>query len=60
MVRPQWEFIEDVIVVDDVTLDITTPGPHAYFEYDVSYNGCELLPPGYIEEVGERSLPRSR
>ena len=56
MVRPQWDFVKDVIVVDDVTVDITTHNPHAYFQYDVSYNGCELLPPKYIEEVGEEKF----
>lgn len=53
LVMGQWAFVDEVIVVDEWTVDITTPQVHAYFEYDVSYNGCELLPPGYIEEVGE-------
>lgn len=53
LVMGQWAFVEDVIVVDEWTVDITTAQPHAYFEYDVSYNGCELLPPGYMEEMGE-------
>ncbi|MGQ9583867.1 MAG: ABC transporter substrate-binding protein [Anaerolineae bacterium] len=58
MVQPQWEFVKDVIVVDDLTVDITTEKPHAYFEYDVSYNGCELLPPKYIEQVGEEEFAK--
>jgi peptide/nickel transport system substrate-binding protein len=53
LVMGQWAFVDEVIVVDEWTVDITTPKVHAYFEYDVSYNGCELLPPGYIEEMGE-------
>jgi len=56
MVQPQWDFVKEVKVVDDVTVDIITPKPHAYFEYDVSYNGCELLPPKYMEEVGEEEF----
>jgi peptide/nickel transport system substrate-binding protein len=56
LVQPQWAFVEEVVVVDDVTVDIITPQPHAYFEYDVSYNGCELLPPQYMEEVGEETF----
>ncbi len=59
MVQPQWVFIEDVVVVDDWTVDVITDGPHAYFEYDMSYNGCELLPPGYMEEVGEEEFART-
>jgi peptide/nickel transport system substrate-binding protein len=53
LVQPQWAFVDEVTVIDDLTVEITTPEPHAYFEYDVSYNGCELLPPQYMEEVGE-------
>lgn len=59
MVRPQWDFVEEVVVVDDLTVDVITPQPHAYFEYDIAYNGCELLPPGYIEEVGEEEFARN-
>jgi len=58
MVQPQWLFIKDVTVVDPTTVEITTNEPHAYFEYDVSYNGCELLPPKYIEEVGEEQFAK--
>ena len=48
----QWAFVKEVVVVDDLTVDIHTNSPHAYFENDVSYNGCELIPPAYFEEVG--------
>jgi peptide/nickel transport system substrate-binding protein len=58
MVQPQWEFVKEVKVVDPLTVDIITPKPHAYFEYDVSYNGCELLPPKYIEQVGEEEFAK--
>lgn len=58
MVHPQWEFIEDVEIVDKYTIDIITDGPHAYLEYDISYNGCEILPPNYIEEVGANEFAR--
>lgn len=58
MVMPQWAFVKEVKVVDDVTVDVITPKTHAYFEYDVSYNGCELLPPKYIEEVGEEEFAK--
>lgn len=59
LVQPQWLFISDVVVVDELTVDLVTAEPHAYFEYDVSYNGCELLPPDYIEEVGEEEFARN-
>lgn len=59
MVQPQWEFVNEVNVIDEVTVEITTNGPHPYFEYDVSFNGCELLPPDYIEEVGEEEFARN-
>ena len=55
----QWEFVNEVIVVDDVTVDIATNGPQPYFENDVSYNGCELLPPDYFEEVGQEEFNRN-
>jgi peptide/nickel transport system substrate-binding protein len=54
LVYPQWQFIEDVQVVDDLTLDITTVEPnHAYFLNNMASNGCQILPPEYMEEVGE-------
>ncbi|MDE0610688.1 MAG: ABC transporter substrate-binding protein [Anaerolineaceae bacterium] len=59
MVQPQWLDVAEVIVVDDVTVDIKTVGPTPYFEFIVSFNGCELLPPGYIEEVGEEQFARA-
>lgn len=59
LVQPQWAFVKDVIVVDERTLDITTEVPMAYFEFDVSYNGCQILPPDYMEEVGEEEFARN-
>lgn len=59
MVQPQWQFITDVVVVDEWTVDVITDGPHAYFEYDVSFNGCQLLPPDYLEEVGEEEFAKN-
>ena len=58
MVRPQWDFVKEVKVIDATTLDIITNEPWAYFERDVSYNGCELLPPKYLEQVGEEEFAR--
>lgn len=58
MVQPQWEFVKDVTVIDETTVEVTTETPYAYFEYDISYNGCELLPPKYLEEVGEEEFAR--
>ena len=55
-VKPQWAFVKDVKVIDEKTIEITTNNPHAYFEYDISYNGCEILPPKYLEEVGEEKF----
>lgn len=55
----QWEFVKDTIVVDEVTLDITTEEPYPYFENDVSYNGCEILPPDYFNEVGQEEFTRN-
>ena len=56
LVQPQWQFIDKVTVIDPTTIEITTDEPHAYFEYDVSYNGCELLPPKHMAEVGEEKF----
>ena len=55
----QWAFVKEVVVVDDLTVDIISNAPHAYFENDVSYNGCELLPPAYFEEVGQEEFNRN-
>lgn len=59
LVQPQWSFVEDVFVIDERTLDITTAVPMAYFEFDVSYNGCQILPPKYLQEVGEEEFARN-
>lgn len=59
MVQPQWLFVEEVQVVDEQTVDVITAEPHAYFEYDVSYNGCELIPPDYYEEVGPEEFAKN-
>lgn len=59
MVQPQWVDVAEVIVVDETTVDIKTVGPTPYFEFIVSFNGCELLPPGYIEEVGDEEFSRN-
>jgi peptide/nickel transport system substrate-binding protein len=58
MVQPQWLFIQDVKVVDAKTVDVITTKPHAYTEYDISYNGCELLPPKYLEQIGEKEFAK--
>jgi len=55
-VRPGWHA---VVVVDEVTVDVITHVPYPYFEYDVSFNGCELLPPDYMAEVGEEAFARN-
>ncbi|MDL1899511.1 hypothetical protein FBR02_01940 [Anaerolineae bacterium CFX9] len=58
LVYPQWQFIAEVVVIDPLTVDIITAQPHPYFEYDVSFNGCQLLPPDYMAEVGEEEFAR--
>lgn len=59
MVQPQWLFVKEVNVVDELTVDILTHEPEAYFEFSVSFNGCQLLPPQYLEEVGEEEFARN-
>jgi peptide/nickel transport system substrate-binding protein len=58
LVQPQWQFVSEVQVVDATTVDVITGEPHAYFESDMSNNGCQILPPKYIEEVGEEQFAR--
>lgn len=59
MVQPQWLFIDEVNVIDEWTVEVTTNEPYPYFEYDISFNGCQLLPPDYLEEVGEEEFARN-
>jgi peptide/nickel transport system substrate-binding protein len=59
LVHPQWQFIEEVVVVDALTLDVITDEPHAYTLNDISFNGCQILPPQYLEEVGEEEFARN-
>jgi peptide/nickel transport system substrate-binding protein len=58
MVQPQWKFIDKVNVVDNATVEVVTKTPYPYFEYDISFNGCELLPPKYLQEVGEAEFAK--
>ena len=58
MVYGQWQFVKEVQVVDDVTVDVLTHKPEAYLEFFISYNGAELLPPKYMEEVGEEEFAK--
>ena len=59
MVYGQWQFVDTVEIVDEYTVDIVTKEPRAYTEYDLSFNGCEILPPGYLEEVGAEEFARN-
>ena len=59
MVQPQWQDIAEVIVVDETTVDVKTVGPTPYLEFIISFNGCELQPPGYMEEVGDEAFSRN-
>jgi peptide/nickel transport system substrate-binding protein len=58
LVNPQWAFVKEVVLVNEFTLDVITSGPKPYTEYDISYNGCNILPPRYIAQVGEREFAR--
>jgi peptide/nickel transport system substrate-binding protein len=58
MVQPQWQFVQEVKAVDPTTVDVITDKPHAYFEYDVSFNGCQLLPPKYYEQIGPEEFAK--
>ena len=59
LVHPQWQFIDQVVVVDELTLDVITDEIHAYTLNDISFNGCQILPPQYLEEVGEEEFARN-
>ena len=59
LVHPQWAFIDHVTIVDEWTVDVITGKPHAYTLNDISYNGCQLLPPDYLTEVGEEEFARN-
>ena len=58
LVQPQWQFVKEVQIVDRYTIDVITDGPKPYTEYDISYNGCNILPPKYIAQVGEKEFAR--
>lgn len=58
MVRPQWQFIRDVVVADANTVDVITDGPKPYTEFDISFNGCNILPPRTLQQMGEREFAR--
>jgi peptide/nickel transport system substrate-binding protein len=59
LVFPQWQFIDTVTVIDPLTVEVTSGKPEAYFESNISGNGCQILPPDYLEEVGEEEFARN-
>ncbi len=59
LVYPQWQFIDSVTVIDPLTIEVKSGKPEAYFESNMAGNGCQILPPGYLEEVGEEEFARN-
>ncbi|MEM7798066.1 MAG: ABC transporter substrate-binding protein [Chloroflexota bacterium] len=59
LVHPQWQFMSEVNVIDETTIEVVTDGPNSSLEFFISFNGCQILPPDYLEEVGEEEFARN-
>ncbi len=54
LVNPQWTFIKSTRVVDPLTLEVVTAAPEPAMLSKMSGTGCQEIPPGYMQQVGEQ------
>jgi len=59
LVHPQWKFIQEVRVVDDYNLEFITGAPEPAFLSKMAGTACQVVPPGYTEEVGSEGFGQS-
>ena len=59
LVHNQWAFIDNVNIVDDYTIDITTVNPEPSFLNKMAGTGCQVVPPIYTEEVGSEGFGKN-
>lgn len=52
LVHRQWNFIEEVRILDDFTIEVATVAPEPSFLNKMAGTGCQVVPPVYTEEVG--------
>ncbi|GAB4431480.1 MAG: ABC transporter substrate-binding protein [Chloroflexi bacterium OHK40] len=52
LVHPQWLFISEVNIIDDYNIEFKTGAPEPAFLSKMSGTACQVVPPGYTEEVG--------
>lgn len=54
----QWTFINQVTAVDEYTVEITTDNPEPAMLSKMAGTGCQVVPPGYVQEVGPEQFAR--
>jgi peptide/nickel transport system substrate-binding protein len=52
----QWQFVKEVRILDDYTIEIETTGPDPSFLSELSGTGCGVISKKYVEEVGDDGL----
>jgi peptide/nickel transport system substrate-binding protein len=52
LVWAQWQFINEVKIVDDFTIEITTKAPEPAMLSKMAGTGCQVIPPRYMQQVG--------
>lgn len=59
LVYPQWQFIKEVKIVDDYNIEFITGAPEPAFLSKMAGTACQVVPPGYTEEVGSEGFGQS-
>jgi len=58
LVYAQWTFIDQIRVVDDHTVEVTTDAPEPAMLSKMSGTGCQIIPPRYFAQVGAQGFAR--
>jgi peptide/nickel transport system substrate-binding protein len=56
IVYNQWQFVDEVTILDDYTIEITTDEPDPSFLSALAGTGCGVVSKDYVERVGDDGL----
>jgi peptide/nickel transport system substrate-binding protein len=59
LVHRQWNFVTEVNILDDFTLEVVTAVPEPSFLNKMAGTGCQVVPPEYTERVGQEEFGRN-
>ena len=59
LVHRQWNFVAEVNIIDEYTVEIVTSNPEPSFLNKMAGTGCQVVPPIYTERVGSEEFGRN-